>query len=104
MHVRRLEGRRGCGIPHTAQEASWYRRHLPELHPDRGQCRFRHPALSDLKGKRISVGAPESGTELNARAVLKAAGLTYQDFAKVEYLLFGESVELMKNRQLLMFP
>ena len=56
--------------------------------------------LADLKGKRISVGAPKSGTELNARAVLKAAGLTYSDFSKVEYLSFGESVELMKNRQL----
>ena len=56
--------------------------------------------LADLKGKRISVGAPKSGTELNARAVLKAAGLAYSDFAKVEYLAFGESVELMKNRQL----
>ena len=56
--------------------------------------------LADLKGKRISVGAPKSGTELNARAVLKAAGLTYADFSKVEYLPFGESVELMKNRQL----
>jgi uncharacterized protein len=56
--------------------------------------------LADLKGKRISVGAPRSGTELNARAVLKAAGLTYQDFSRVEYLPFGESVELMKNRQL----
>ena len=56
--------------------------------------------LADLKGKRISVGAPKSGTELNARAVLKAAGLSYSDFAKVEYLAFGESVELMKNRQL----
>jgi TRAP transporter TAXI family solute receptor len=56
--------------------------------------------LADLKGKRISVGAPKSGTELNARAILKAAGLSYADFAKVEYLAFGESVELMKNRQL----
>jgi len=56
--------------------------------------------LADLKGKKISVGAPRSGTELNARAVLGAAGLTYKDFAKVEYLPFGESVELMKNRQL----
>jgi TRAP transporter TAXI family solute receptor len=56
--------------------------------------------LADLKGKRISVGAPKSGTELNARAIFKAAGLTYADFAKVEYLPFGESVELMKNRQL----
>jgi TRAP transporter TAXI family solute receptor len=35
-----------------------------------------------------------------ARAVLKAAGLSYGDFGKVEYLPFGESVELMKNRQL----
>jgi TRAP transporter TAXI family solute receptor len=56
--------------------------------------------MADLKGKRISVGAPKSGTELNARAVLKAAGLSYDDFAKVEYLPFGQSVELMKNRQL----
>ena len=56
--------------------------------------------MADLKGKRISVGAPKSGTELNARAILKAAGLAYSDFAKVEYLPFGESVELMKNRQL----
>jgi TRAP transporter TAXI family solute receptor len=56
--------------------------------------------IQDLKGKRISVGAPKSGTELNARAVLKAAGLSYSDFSKVEYLPFGESVELMKNRQL----
>lgn len=57
-------------------------------------------SLDDLKGKRISVGAARSGTELNARAIFKAAGLTYDDFAKVEYLPFGESVELMKNRQL----
>lgn len=56
--------------------------------------------LADLKGKRISVGAPRSGTELNARAVLGAAGLSYNDFSKVEYLPFGESVDLMKNRQL----
>jgi len=56
--------------------------------------------LADLKGKRVSVGAPKSGTELNARAIFKASGLDYKDFAKVEYLPFGESVELMKNRQL----
>lgn len=56
--------------------------------------------LADLKGKRLSVGAPKSGTELNARAILDAAGLSYKDLAKVEYLPFGESVELMKNRQL----
>ena len=56
--------------------------------------------LADLKGKKISVGAPKSGTELNARAVFAAAGLSYKDFARVEYLPFGESVDLMKNRQI----
>ena len=56
--------------------------------------------IEDLKGKRVSVGAPGSGTELNARAIVRAAGLTYDDFSKVEYLSFSESVELIKNRQL----
>lgn len=56
--------------------------------------------LADLKGKTISVGAPKSGTELNARAIFKAAGLTYADMSKVQYLPFAESVELIKNRQL----
>lgn len=56
--------------------------------------------LEDLKGKRLSVGAAKSGTELNARAILEAAGMSYDDLDKVEYLPFAESVELMKNRQL----
>lgn len=55
--------------------------------------------LADLKGKRVSVGAPRSGTEINARRVLQAAGLSY-DMMSVEYLPFGDSVALMKERQL----
>ena len=57
-------------------------------------------SIADLKGKRVSVGAPKSGTELNARAILTAAGMSYKDLAKTEYLPFAESVELIKNRQL----
>ncbi len=57
-------------------------------------------SLADLKGKRVSVGAPRSGTELNARRVFGAAGLSYDDFSRVEYLPFGQSVELIKNRQI----
>jgi uncharacterized protein len=49
--------------------------------------------LADLKGKRVSVGAPRSG-----RRVFQAAGLSY-DMMTVQYLPFGESVDLMKNRQ-----
>ncbi len=56
--------------------------------------------LEDLKGKSLSVGAPKSGTELNARAIFQAAGMSYDDLGKTEYLPFAESVELIKNRQL----
>jgi TRAP transporter TAXI family solute receptor len=56
--------------------------------------------LADLRGKSLSVGAPKSGTELNTRAILAAAGLSYKDLGKVEYLPFAESIDLMKNRQL----
>jgi uncharacterized protein len=56
--------------------------------------------IADLKGKSLSVGAVRSGTELNTRAILTAAGMSYKDLGKVEYLPFAESVDLMKNRQL----
>jgi TRAP transporter TAXI family solute receptor len=57
-------------------------------------------SLADLKGKSLSVGAPKSGTELNARAIFRAAGLSYNDLRKIEYLPFAESVERIKSRQL----
>ncbi|MDK9695129.1 MAG: TAXI family TRAP transporter solute-binding subunit [Siculibacillus sp.] len=56
--------------------------------------------FADFKGKSLSVGAPKSGTELNARAIFAAYGMKYGDLGKVEYLPFAESVDLMKNRQL----
>lgn len=56
--------------------------------------------FSDLKGRSLSVGAPKSGTELNARAIFGALGMSYEDLGKTEYLPFGESVDLIKNRQL----
>lgn len=56
--------------------------------------------FADLKGRSLSVGAPKSGTELNARAIFGALGMSYSDLGKAEYLPFGESVELIKNRQL----
>ena len=36
--------------------------------------------LADLKGKSLSVGAPKSGTELNSRAILAAAGHDLQGY------------------------
>lgn len=52
--------------------------------------------LADLKGKRVSVGAAGSGVEVNARQVLEAAGLTYDDI-KVQHLSFAESASNLKD-------
>lgn len=53
-------------------------------------------SVEDLKGKRVSVGAPNSGVELNARTVVGAYGLKYKDF-KVRNLSYAETVDGMQN-------
>ena len=52
--------------------------------------------IADLKGKRVSVGAAGSGVEANARQILAAYGLTYDDI-QVQYLSFGESSSALKD-------
>ncbi|MDR6224380.1 TAXI family TRAP transporter solute-binding subunit [Desmospora profundinema] len=52
--------------------------------------------MMDLKGKRVAIGAPNSGVELNARAILKAHGLSYEDFNE-DFLSYAEAVDGMKN-------
>ncbi|MGB9813750.1 MAG: TAXI family TRAP transporter solute-binding subunit [Thermovenabulum sp.] len=54
-------------------------------------------SVYDLKGKRVGVGAPGSGTEFNARGILKAAGMTYNDLAKADYLSYAETCEQLAN-------
>lgn len=53
-------------------------------------------SFADLKGKRIGVGAPNSGVELNARMMFEAHGMTYKD-CRVDYLSYGEAIDQMKN-------
>ncbi|MCE8033659.1 MAG: TAXI family TRAP transporter solute-binding subunit [Halomonas sp.] len=53
-------------------------------------------SLEDLKGKRVSVGAPGSGTELNARALLEANGITYDDFTP-QRLNFNETADAIRD-------
>ena len=60
---------------------------------DSGTTKF-----EDLKGKRVGVGAPNSGVELNARMMFEAHGMTYKD-AKVDYLSYGEAIDQIKNGQ-----
>jgi TRAP transporter TAXI family solute receptor len=57
-------------------------------------------ALTDLKGKSLSIGAEKSGTELNARAILKAAGIRESELGRIENKSFGESTQLMVKKQL----
>ncbi|MDB5617219.1 TAXI family TRAP transporter solute-binding subunit [Tardiphaga sp.] len=56
--------------------------------------------LSDLKGRSLSVGAEKSGTELNAHAILAAAGLKESDLGRIENKDFAESAQLMAKKQL----
>ncbi|MBP5979406.1 MAG: TAXI family TRAP transporter solute-binding subunit [Halomonas sp.] len=53
-------------------------------------------SISDLAGKRVSVGAPGSGTELNARAVLEANGISYEDFTP-QRLNFNETADAIRD-------
>jgi TRAP transporter TAXI family solute receptor len=56
--------------------------------------------LADLKGKRVSVGPKQSGTELNARAIFTAAGMSYADFGRTAYLPFGQSAKMIEKGDL----
>ncbi|MCG6659116.1 TAXI family TRAP transporter solute-binding subunit [Halomonas campisalis] len=52
--------------------------------------------LDDLRGKRVSVGAPGSGTELNARALLNANGIDYDDL-RPQRLNFNETADAIRD-------
>lgn len=52
--------------------------------------------LQDLKGKRVSVGAPGSGTEVNAAIVLESNGITYDDIDE-QRLNFNETADALAN-------
>ena len=53
-------------------------------------------SLEDLRGKRVSVGAPGSGTEVNAQALLSAAGMTFDDI-DAQRLNFNETADALAN-------
>lgn len=53
-------------------------------------------SVADLKGKKVAVGAAGSGVEANARQILKAAGLTYEDIDE-QYLSFAEAASGLKD-------
>jgi TRAP transporter TAXI family solute receptor len=52
--------------------------------------------ISDLKGKRFSVGSPGSGSEIEVKRLLETNGLSYKDF-KAEFLSFSGAVNALKD-------
>ncbi|TDR93745.1 TAXI family TRAP transporter solute-binding subunit [Enterovirga rhinocerotis] len=57
-------------------------------------------AFADLKGKRISTGAPGSATETQSFRMLEAAGLDRDKDVKRERLSVAESANALKDRKI----
>ncbi len=53
-------------------------------------------SIADLAGKRVSVGAPGSGTEVNAQTLLEANGISFDDF-DAQRLNFNETADALAN-------
>lgn len=53
-------------------------------------------SLSDLVGKRVSVGAPGSGTEVSANTILNAVGISYDDM-QVQRLGANETADALRD-------
>ncbi len=53
-------------------------------------------SLDDLRGQRVSVGAPGSGTEVSAQTILAANGITYDDFDP-QRLNFNETADALRD-------
>lgn len=53
--------------------------------------------VEDLKGKRVSIGAPGSGTEANALQILEVHGMSEADLGQVQRLSFGDSSSYIQD-------
>ena len=56
--------------------------------------------INDLKGKRVSTGAPGSGTEVKGLRVLEAYGISPKDLKSQDRLGAAESAGAMKDRRI----
>lgn len=55
--------------------------------------------LEDLRGKRVAVGAQNSGVEVNARNLLTGHDISYDDI-RVDYLGYAEAADALKAGKL----
>ncbi|MCL2146868.1 MAG: TAXI family TRAP transporter solute-binding subunit [Synergistaceae bacterium] len=72
---------------------------IASLYPESCQVVARRNIINDiidLKGKRVSIGAEGSGTELNALQILDSYGINYAD-VNVDHLGFSASVNAFRE-------
>lgn len=76
-------------------------RGITALYPELVQIVARKDAginsIEDLRGKKVSIGAAGSGTELNARQILEAHGISLEDLALTERLKNTEASDKLKD-------
>jgi TRAP transporter TAXI family solute receptor len=74
---------------------------LTRLYPNYTQVIARSDAgintIADMRGKRVSTGAPNSGTEVIANRMLEAAGLDPSTDIQAQRTELGKTVEGMKD-------
>lgn len=56
--------------------------------------------LTDLRGKRVDVGLPNSGTRIDAEALLTAAGLTLADLGEVSGRGVADGLDALRRNEL----
>ncbi|WP_119010728.1 TAXI family TRAP transporter solute-binding subunit [Vibrio superstes] len=56
-------------------------------------------SLADLKGKRVSLGAPGSGTAVTSAALLESIGIDVEKDIKAVYLNYSETTNALANGQ-----
>ena len=54
--------------------------------------------FQDIKGKRVAVGSPGSGTEVKTRMVLHILGMEYKKDITPEFLSFAEASEALQDK------
>ena len=73
---------------------------IASLYPETCQFIVREDSgiksIADLRGKRVAVGAAGSGAEANARQILEAYGITYNDIDE-QFLSFAEGAYALKD-------
>lgn len=73
---------------------------IASLYPETCQFIVREDSgiknINDLKGRRVAVGAAGSGAEANARQILEAYGITYDDVEE-QFLSFAEGAYALKD-------